>query len=256
MDKKFFNKTSNFFKKEGFYVVLFVCLCVVAAVAAVTSRNTKSPVKPPVVQDEQVKDTKSNPIVAEGPTENYDNALQVKENTTPSKSTTANKNAGTKTSSGSSAAVSKTADTKFVKPVEGTLAQAYSEDPVWSESTNTYRPVFGINIKADLGKEVVAALDGKVLEVGEGEYGNYVAIYHSQNGLTTVYANLDKDVKVAKDKSVKKGDVIGKVGNGSLRTGYEKYGSHLHFEVVKGKDITDVNKKVDPAKYVKYTTSK
>lgn len=255
MDKKFFNKTSNFFKKEGFYVILFVCLCIVATVAVVTSRITKSPVKPPVVQDE-AKETKDTTRVAQEPTESYDNALEVKKNTTPSKSETANNNTSTKASSSTSTAVSKTVDIKFGKPVEGTLAQAFSEDPVWSDSTNSYRPVLGINIKADLGKQVVAALDGKVLEVGEGEYGNYVAIYHSQNGLTTVYANLDKDIKVAKNQSVKKGDVIGKVGNTSLRSGYESYGSHLHFEVIKGKDISKDENKVDPAKYVKYTVAK
>lgn len=252
MDKKFFNKTSNFFKREGFYVILFVCLCVVAAVAAVTSRSTKSPVKPPVVQDEaKAGDPKGSAIVAEQPTEEINNAMQVKKNN-PSTSTTAKSNTQTKTAS---TAVSKAVDTSFAKPVEGTLARAYSEDPVWSDSTNSYRPVLGIDIKAELGKEVVAALDGKVLEVGEGEYGKYVAIYH-QNGLTTVYANLDPGIKAAKNQSVKKGDVIGKVGNTSLRTGYEKYGSHLHFEVVKGKDITKDDNKVNPAKYVKYTTSK
>jgi len=258
MDKKNFNKMSNFFKKEGFYVVLFVCLCVVATVAAVTSKSNKTPVKPPVVQ-ESAKDAKGSEIVAQEANEEYDNALQVKKNTVPSKSTVDNtqtNNTKTKTSTNkTSAAVSKTVDTKFANPVEGTLARAYSEDPVWSDSTSTYRPVLGIDIKTDLGKEVVAALDGKVLEVGEGEYGKYVAIYH-QNGLTTVYANLDPDIKVSKDKSVKKGEVIGKVGNTSLRSGYEKYGSHLHFEVVKGKDITKNENKVDPAKYVKYTLSK
>lgn len=39
--KKFLNKTLNFFKREGFYVVLFVCLCVVATVAVLTARNNR-----------------------------------------------------------------------------------------------------------------------------------------------------------------------------------------------------------------------
>lgn len=248
MNKKFFSKTSNFFRKEGFYVILFVCLCVVATVAAVTSRSTKSPVKPPVVQEEVKEDAKGAAIVAQEPKEDINNALQVKESPKPSTSTASNTTNNTTAKSGT-AAVSKNTDTKFAKPVEGTLARAYSEDPVWSDTTETYRPNFGIDIKADLGKAVVAVLDGKVVEVGENEdgYGKQVVIDH-QNGLKTLYANLDSNIPVTVGKSVKKGEQIGKVGNTSLRTSYEKYGSHLHFEVFKGKE------QIDPAKYVKYST--
>ncbi|MCM8709743.1 M23 family metallopeptidase [Clostridium sp. SYSU_GA19001] len=248
MDKKFFSKTSNFFRKEGFYVILFVCLCVVATVAAVTSRSAKSPVKPPEVQEEAKVDTKGSAVAVQQPTEEINNALQVKDST-KSTTNTASKTTTSSTSNSKTAAVSKSVDTNFAKPVEGTLARAYSEDPVWSDSTETYRPNFGIDIKADLGKEVVAVLDGKVVEVGENEdgYGKQVVIDH-QNGLKTVYANLDSNIPVTVGKTVKKGTVIGKIGNTSLRTSHETYGSHLHFEVFKG------NEQVDPAKYVKYST--
>ncbi|MCM0649793.1 M23 family metallopeptidase [Clostridium swellfunianum] len=254
MNKKFFSKTSNFFRKEGFYVILFVCLCVVATVAAVTSRTAK-PKNPPVVNETAVNDSKTTGtgLITEEPTNDYPNALQVKE--TPKPNTSANANTGITVPKTGTAAVSKSVDFKFINPVEGTLARAYSEDPVYSDSTDSWRPNFGMDIKAELGKSVVAAADGKVLEVGEGEYGSYVAIYH-ENGLTTVYANLDKEIKVSKGQSVKKNTQIGKVGNTTLRTGYEKYGSHLHFEVIKGKDVNNDNNKVDPAKYVKYTLAK
>jgi murein DD-endopeptidase MepM/ murein hydrolase activator NlpD len=252
MDKKFFSKTSNFFRKEGFYVILFVCLCVVATVAAVTSRTAK-PKNPPVVNDTAINDTKTtgSGLIAEEPAVDYPNAMQVKEKETAKPSA----NTGITVPKAGTAPVSKAVDTTFAKPVEGTLARAYTEDPVWSDSTETWRPNFGMDIKAELGKPVVAVLDGKVLEVGEGEYGKYVAIDH-QNGLTSVYANLDPDIKVTKGQSVKKSAQIGKVGNTTLRTGYEKYGSHLHFEVIKGKDVSNDDNKVDPAKYVKYTVAK
>ena len=244
MDKKFFGKTSNFFRKEGFYVILFVCLCVVATVAAVTSRTAK-PKNPPVVNDTSINDTKTtgSGLIAEEPTVDYPNAMQVKETTKPSTGITVPK-AGT-------TAVVKTVDTTFAKPVEGTLARAYSEDPVWSDSTETWRPNFGMDIKADLGKDVMAVLDGKVEEIGNSSlgYGKEVVINH-QNGLKTVYSNLDSNVLVTKGKTVKKGEKLGKVGNTTLRTGYESYGSHLHFAVLKGKDY------VDPVKYIKYDAAK
>lgn len=241
MDKKLFSKTSNFFKKEGFYVILFVCLCIVATVAAVTSRTARQPKKPPVASEQGKNDTKQTGLIAEEPTVDYPGALQVKQNT--------NNNSNVNVPKTGSTSVSKSVDTTFAKPVVGTLARAYSEDPVWSDTTETYRPNFGIDIKADLGKDVLSALDGKVEEVGDSKegYGVQVVINH-QNGLKTVYANLDPNGLVAKGKTVKKGEKIGKVGNTTLRTSYEKYGSHLHFAVLKGKDY------VDPAKYIKYDT--
>jgi murein DD-endopeptidase MepM/ murein hydrolase activator NlpD len=243
MDKKFFSKTSNFFKKEGFYVILFVCLCVVATVAAVSSRTAK-PKNPPVVNEatnEQAKATDNMPIIAEEPKVDYPGALQVQKQT----------ETGITVPKTGTAAVSNSVDTTFAKPVAGTLARAYSEDPVWSDTTETFRPNFGMDIKADLGKDVVAVLDGKVVEVGDSKqgYGIEVVIDH-QNGLKSVYSNLDPNGLVTKGKAVKKGEKIGKVGNTTLRTSYEKYGSHLHFAVLKGKEY------VDPAKYVKYDAAK
>jgi murein DD-endopeptidase MepM/ murein hydrolase activator NlpD len=240
MDKKLFSKTSNFFKKEGFYVILFVCLCIVATVAAVTSRNAKSTKKPPVAQEQTSNEAnKQTALIEDQPRNDYPNALEVNKNT----------NTGITVPNSGAAAVTSSVDTKFAKPVDGILARAYSEDPVWSDTTETYRPNFGLDIKADLGKDVYAVLDGKVEEVGDSKegYGIQVVINH-QNGLKTVYANLDPNSTVAKGKTIKKGEKIGKVGNTSLRTSYEKYGSHLHFAVMQGKEY------VDPAKYIKYDT--
>jgi murein DD-endopeptidase MepM/ murein hydrolase activator NlpD len=244
MDKKFFSKTSNFFRKEGFYVILFVCLCIVATVAAVTSRTAK-PKNPPVVNDTAASDTKTTGtgLVAEEPSVDYPGALQVKGSTKP--------DTGINVPKTGTAAVTKTVDAKFVKPVEGTLVKPYTEDPVWSDSTQSWRTLFGIIIKADLGKDVVAAYDGKVEEIGDSSvgFGTEVVINH-QNGLKTVYANLDPKVLVTKGKTVKKGEKIGIIGNTTLRTGYEAYGSHLYFAVKNGSNY------VDPAKYVKYEAAK
>jgi len=248
MDKKLFNKTSNFFKKEGFYVILFVCLCIVATVAALTSRTNKKVEKPPVANEQAINDKTTTGLIAEEPTVKYPDALEVKtdnKNTGKTQAQTSSTGKNTK-----STAVSSNNSTTFAKPVEGTLVRPFTEDPVWSDTTNSFRTNFGVEIKADLGKDVVAALDGKVISVGDSKegFGMEVIIDH-QNGLKTYYSNLDDKVLVTKGQSVKKGDKIGKVGNTTLRTSYEKYGSHLHFAVLKGKDF------VDPARYVKYSSA-
>ncbi len=57
--KKPSNKKSNFFKKEGFYVVLFLCLCIVAAIAAISVKSNshvkKEPIENKVVENKKRK---------------------------------------------------------------------------------------------------------------------------------------------------------------------------------------------------------
>ncbi len=84
----------------------------------------------------------------------------------------------------------------------------------------------GIDMAAPLGTDVMACKSGKVQEIGAGDYvyGNYIILDHGK-GMTSRYAHL-KDVLVAKDASVGKGEVIGHVGLTGLTTG-----PHLHFEI-------------------------
>ena len=240
MDKRLFDKSSNFFKKEGFYVILFVCLCVVATVAAITARNSNTVKKPPVVQSNPgTTNVASNP---EGQSNQIPNALQVKNPT---------QNISVPNKGSSSSAVSNTTDYKFTKPVDGTLARGYTTDLVKCDTTNSYKTNNGIEISAPLDSPVHAVLAGKVESVKNDnpELGECIVLDH-QNGLKTIYANLKEDVKLKAGDKVTKGQVIGYVGK--TRTSYseEKFGDHLHFEVLKGTAY------VDPAKYVTYSTAK
>jgi lipoprotein NlpD len=83
----------------------------------------------------------------------------------------------------------------------------------------------GIGIQAKEGTPVTATADGRVGRVGTiGEYGKVVLIEHA-NRLVTVYAHL-KEIRVANDQSVKRGEIIGTVGtSGRVET------PSLYFEV-------------------------
>ncbi len=80
---------------------------------------------------------------------------------------------------------------------------------------------------------IVAHSDGKVIECrdglgnmkGSGSYGNYVKIDHG-NGYCTLYAHMEKGLKVSKSQTVKKGQRIGYMGNSG-----DSNGGHLHFEL-------------------------
>lgn len=85
---------------------------------------------------------------------------------------------------------------------------------------------------------IVAHSDGTVVECRNNyakndktgnSYGNYVKIKHDNNYYTLYSHMAYKSVTVKKGDKVKKGQVIGYMGN----TGYS-FGAHLHFEVWNG----------------------
>ena len=93
---------------------------------------------------------------------------------------------------------------------------------------------------------IVAHSDGKIIQAQDGlgnmkgtnSYGNYVKIDHG-NGYCTLYAHMQKGISVKNGQYVKKGQVLGYMGN----TG-NSYGAHLHFEVWKG------GTRINPTEYL------
>ncbi len=95
----------------------------------------------------------------------------------------------------------------------------------------------GIDFTATVGTDVYATGDGVVSQAERsfGGYGNIITINHGF-GYETVYAHLSR-LGVRRGEKVKRGQVIGQVGNTGKSTA-----PHLHYEVHKGgKPIDPVN---------------
>jgi murein DD-endopeptidase MepM/ murein hydrolase activator NlpD len=83
----------------------------------------------------------------------------------------------------------------------------------------------GMDFSAPIGTPVYATGDGKVTDAGWNQgYGNSIDINHGYDYLTR-YAHLSK-IMVKKGQDIKRGDLIGLVGNTGKSTG-----PHLHYEV-------------------------
>lgn len=106
--------------------------------------------------------------------------------------------------------------------------------PIPGASTNHK----GVDFAAPIGTPVYAIADGTVLDAGTqsggGGFGKRVYLQHA-NGYGTVNAHLDSYV-VSNGQSVKKGQLIGYVGN----TGNSS-GPHLHFGVSQGGKTNFIN---------------
>jgi hypothetical protein len=129
---------------------------------------------------------------------------------------------------------------KIVFPVVGTKAKIGSFwGAVRGGGTRKHR---GIDIFAKKGTPLVAISDGVVTSVGNGAIsGKTVWLRSNDHPITAYYAHLDQQ-KVKPGQRVKKGQVIGTVGNtGNART----TPSHLHFGIYTNGDA------VNPLPYVK-----
>ena len=115
-------------------------------------------------------------------------------------------------------------NSNFIWPVKGKLISKYgkSKEGFYND---------GINIDSKKGTRVISSQAGKVIYCGNEipGYGNLILIKHSKNWITA-YAHLN-EVFTKKGKNVRKGEMIGSVGNtGNVRS------PQLHFEIRKGKE--------------------
>ena len=92
---------------------------------------------------------------------------------------------------------------------------------------NIYRPHEGLDFICPKGSEVYATADGKVSSVRRSTtFGRIVKINHGY-GYMSLYCHLS-GFNVKQGQEVKRGDIIGYVGNTGLSSG-----SHLHYEIHK-----------------------
>lgn len=115
------------------------------------------------------------------------------------------------------------------------MASGYGRrvDPVYG----TVRYHEGMDFSAPVGTPVYATGDGVVKSAGRSMsgYGNLIELDHGFN-YTTRFAHLS-EILVTPGQQVKRGDLIGKVGNTGKSTG-----PHLHYEVrLKGVPQNPVN---------------
>lgn len=278
--KKLFpeNKVSRkglleFLDKKGFYIILILCIAVVGVTAIlvtthnITSSNPDYDAKSIVPDNTGNKDvlnahenttaqsSVSTPTAKTGTTD----PKVASANTTSPAKTVASSNTGKETASAntgkSTTAAAKPASTKpaaqapkqdFAMPVFGDVSYAYAMDKLtYSKTLEDWRVHQGVDLAAGRGTNVKAVADGIVTDVKSDPLFGIVVVIDHQNGLRTVYANLASDEMASPNQIVKKGDIIGCVGNTAISESAEQ--PHLHFEVLKN------NVWVDPMSYLPKT---
>lgn len=128
--------------------------------------------------------------------------------------------------------------TKMIKPFKDQSVATtkyfynYQADNATQEKSilyheDTYIQNSGMDFTKNETFEVIAVLDGTVINIKDDELlGKIVEVQH-ENNLVSSYQSLG-EVSVKKNDTVKQGQVIGKSGTNSID---KELGNHLHFEL-------------------------
>lgn len=227
------NKKSikGFYKKEGFYLALFLSLFLIAAVAVATVNVGKNTEQSSNEKEEFTLSTEDK-STSEAQKQNADRVENIDEVELASEEELVSEDE-LNVSSGTNLEIT------FNNPLDGVIAREYTYPRPQVMEDGTSRNIRGINIEAEVGTEVKSCAVGEVKEVSNTvEDGNYVLIAHA-NGISTKYSNLSKDIKVNIGDKVTEETVIGEVGESSKIFTTAEFGEHLNIQVqdVNGKDL-------------------
>ena len=214
------NKSNNFWKEKGSYILLALCLVAVGVSGWFFLNGA-------VEEAEELQPVLSVPVEVEEPKEDKPAAETVKpeqkETETPEQPQPQAR--------------------ETVLPVSGEVLNNYAMDKLtYNATTKDWRVHSGVDLAAEPGTPVKAAKSGTVASIYDDDYyGMTVTLSHG-DGYTSYYSNLDSGILVEVGQTVEAGDSIGSVGTTALMESGDA--SHLHFAVTCG------GTPIDPANFL------
>ena len=204
--KKAYERYDRFMEKQGFGIVLAVCVLIILSSALYTFHFRQQWAEEPTAE----------PSSVEAGMQEAQTLLEAQELV--------------KSHSAMQTAALTQAPFTFAQPVEGFLDRDFSMlEPQYFAVPNYFRLHPGIDLQVTYGTPVKACADGMVVRVWQDkELGLCVRIRHAK-GYEAVYAGLSDASYVRQGDPVAQGQTIGHAGNGVLAESDAE--PHLHLEV-------------------------
>jgi len=213
-------------EKDGFYLALFACVCLIAIGGVWFTKNN-------------VEKLTSNDLFVNKTNESAkkdDDEVHLIE-----KETNKDDSIPTSTESKENLEQAKKKQENKIKKLSflGTeVIREYSETkPSYSKTLDLWEVHKGIDISADKGYEVKSLLAGKVVNVFKDDKHGISVKVESDNNIVVVYSNLDEKTNVKKGQEIVEGQVLGTVGDTTSVESED--GAHIHVEAFKGEESID-----------------
>lgn len=269
------NKIGNFLEGKGFYIVLFLCVAAiggsgyylyrtislsgelttqsVSAQAEVPAATQQDDVELTVEDDGEAKNKEGAEAqtaeqiakAEESPTAGAQGDEDLEAEPSANAPETQEKDAETTANQSKDGPAVTTSSTvsKWSWPLEGEVAEAFSTETLtYNEAMGDWRTHAGIDIAAQVGDPVTAAVDGTVISVKDDVMLGKTVTIQTADGLNAIYGNLAEDLSVTAGDSVKAGQTIGQVGETAAGESHDT--AWLHFAVEQD------GKALDPISYL------
>lgn len=206
--KRAYTRYDRLMEKQGFYIVLGVCVLVILLSAFYTFR-LRNEMDSVAVTDESAQSASGMDIAQ---------TLQEAQALIESQGAQA------------PLALPTQSPLAFTQPLGGFTDRIFSDtEPQYFSQSSAWQVHAGIDLQADYGAQVAACAAGTVLSVWlDNEMGLCVRISHA-GGYESLYAGLSDASYVKAGDPVAQGQVIGHVGNGVLAESDAQ--PHLHLEI-------------------------
>ena len=215
----------DFFKHNGFYVALVVCVMGAAAISlGAVQKLAGNMIAPPVEEQSGVLDTRPETVLPSDTPVEVEIAPEAPADA-PAEESVETVNADPLIP-------------LYAMPVDGKVTNPFSGDNLVKNATlNDWRTHNGMDIEAAAGTPVAAIYAGEVIRSEEDPLLGHVVEMRLDTGYTVVYANLQAPSTLQAGARVSQGDVLGHVGSSALLESAEA--PHLHLEVRSGEKYID-----------------
>ncbi|MEG1409183.1 MAG: M23 family metallopeptidase [Terrisporobacter sp.] len=227
-------KKKKLLEKDGFYLALFVCVCLVAIGGIWFTKNSVDD----LASKNGFVDNKDK--VAKGDEDEEIHLIGKDKEAVP---TTTNSKEDLEKAKEKEVSTTKESESKLHYLGEKVTREYSEKEPSYSSTLDVWEIHKGLDVKAKKGSKVKSIVSGKVTDVFEDEQHGVSVKLETKDKVTVVYANLDSKLSIKKNQEIKDGDVIGKVGNTTSVESLD--GPHVHLTATKD------GKSLDPMTLIK-----
>lgn len=210
-------------EKDGFYLGLFACICLLAVGGVWFTNNNV---------DELAS---NNGFVnnADNNSENDDELHLIKKENNDAVPTTTESEQNLQQAKEKE----KESDSKLSFLGKKVTREYSQKEPSYSKTLNLWEIHKGLDVSTNKGQEIKSLLAGKVVDVFKDDKQGMSVKVKSENDIVVVYSNLNEKIEVKKDQTIKEGESLGIVGDTSAVESEE--GTHVHIEAFKEKESID-----------------